>query len=318
MDHIAALKTFCRVVEAGSFARAADSLDLPKPTVTRLIQNLEQEFGSKLLHRTTRRISVTVDGAVVYDRSLGLLADLDDLRASIGDARTSPRGPLRVDLPTSLGMAVVLPALPRFRELYPDIDLSLGLSDRAVDLITDNVDCVVRGGAAIEPSLVARKVACVGRLLCASPDYLRRHGQPLQPEDLANGHVMVRYMSSRSLQVRPVVVQHGDKSAELQSRKQVVFNDNIACVEAAVAGLGVTDAVEFLAIRHLEAGRLLPVLAGWSSPTIPLYVVYPRNRHLAHRVRVFIDWLIELLAGLPLLQRETGVARSVPREADAV
>jgi LysR family transcriptional regulator for bpeEF and oprC len=303
MDKIAAMRAFARVVEAGTFVRAADSMDLPNSTVTRLVQTLEQELGAKLLNRTTRRVTVTGEGAMYYERALRLLGDLDDLEASLSQARASPRGRLRVDLPASLGLSLILPSLPDFCARYPEIELELGLSDRPVDLIADNVDCVVRGGVISDQSLVARRIGEARRVCCASPDYVASHGLPVHPSELQHPqHALVRFVSPRTHQVLPFVLCKGEERFEVQACKGLTVNDTSACVAAAVAGLGVADALEFLAEPHLRSGALLPVLLDWCSEAAPLYVVYPENRHLSNKVRVFIDWVAALFAGMPVLQ----------------
>jgi DNA-binding transcriptional LysR family regulator len=308
MDKIAAMRAFARVVEAGTFVRAADSLDMPNSTITRLVQTLEQELGSKLLNRTTRRVTVTGEGAMYYERVVRLLGELDDLESSLKQARASPRGRLRVDMPAALGISLILPALPDFCARYPEIELELGLSDRSVDLVADNVDCVVRGGLITDQSLVARRIGEARRVCCASPAYLARHGQPATPADLQRHHALVRFVSPRNHQVLPFVLCKGDERFEVQSCKGLAVNDTTACVAAAVAGLGVADALEFQVEAHLRSGTLLPVLADWRSEASPLYIVYPENRHLSNKVRVFIDWVAALFASLPVLQKRADQA----------
>ncbi len=308
MDKIAAMRAFARVVEAGTFVRAADSMDLPNSTITRLVQTLEQELGSKLLNRTTRRVTVTGEGAMYYERAVRLLGELDELESSLKQARASPRGRLRVDMPAALGISLILPALPDFCTRYPEIELELGLSDRPVDLVADNVDCVVRGGVVTDQALVARRIGEARRVCCASPTYLSRHGQPATPADLQQHHALVRFVSPRTHHVLPFVLCKGDERFEVQSCKGLTVNDTTACVAAAVAGLGVADALEFQAEAHLRSGALLPVLVDWRSEASPLYIVYPENRHLSNKVRVFIDWVAALFAGMPVLQKQADQA----------
>lgn len=181
MDQIQAMRIFTRVVEAGTFTRAADSLSLPKATVTKHVQALEERLRVKLLNRTTRRVTVTADGAAYYERTVRLLADLDDIEASMTNARANPLGRLRVDVGTSVAQLLIIPHLAEFQARYPDIQLDLGVSDRTVDLIGDNVDCVIRGGALSDQSLVARRIGNLEFLTVASPDYLARKGTPAHP-----------------------------------------------------------------------------------------------------------------------------------------
>jgi DNA-binding transcriptional LysR family regulator len=181
MDKFSAMQAFVRVVEAGTFTKAADSMGMPKPTVTRLIQTLELSLDTKLLNRTTRKVTVTADGAAYYERAGRLLGEMEELESSMSRAKASPRGRLKVDIPSSLGMAVVIPALPDFYARYPDIQLELGVSDRPIDILAENVDCVIRGGEITDQSLVARRIGEFYLMSCASPAYLKRHGVPAAP-----------------------------------------------------------------------------------------------------------------------------------------
>lgn len=302
MDKFSAMQTFVRVVEAGTFTKAADIMDMPKPTVTRLIQLLEKQLETKLLHRTTRRVTVTPDGAAYYDRAVRLLSELDDLESSMSRAKAAPRGRLRVDIPASAAVALIIPALPDFHAKYPEIQLDLGVSDRPVDLISDNVDCVVRGGTLTDPSLVARRVGEVHMVTCASPEYLKRHGTPKHPDDLEEGHTVVRFASPKTGRPFPFVLTRGDESIEIKARHLVSANDANACVAATLAGLGVSRVITFLAHPHIQSGQLQPILREWTSAPAPVHVVYPPNRHLSLKVRVFVDWIAELFAKHELLQ----------------
>src|SRR5262245_29264418 len=178
MDQIQSIRVFARVVEAGTFTKAAESLDLPKGTVTKLVQQLEARLKVKLLNRTTRRVTVTPDGAAYYERTTRLLNDLDDIEASMTNAQAKPSGRLRVDVGTSVAQQIIIPALADFYRQFPDIQLDLGVTDRPVDLITDNVDCVIRGGDLLEQSLVARRLGNVPLVAVASPAYIKAHGKP--------------------------------------------------------------------------------------------------------------------------------------------
>jgi DNA-binding transcriptional LysR family regulator len=302
MDKLSAMQAFVRVVEAGTFTKAADLLDAPKPTVTRLVQSLEKQLDTKLLHRTTRRVTVTPDGAAYYDRAVRLLGELDDLESSMSRAKAAPRGRLRVDLPASAAMSLIIPALPDFHARYPDIQLDLGVSDKPVDLVSENVDCAVRGGTLTDPSLVARRIGEVQVVTCATPDYLKRHGVPKHPADLEKGHTMVRFASPKTGRFFPVVLTRGSDEVAVNPQHAMSANDANACLALALAGLGVTRVMGFLARPHIASGLLVPVLPEWTSVPAPVYVVYPPNRHLSLKVRVFVDWVAELFAKHRLLQ----------------
>ncbi|HSW05062.1 LysR substrate-binding domain-containing protein [Aquabacterium sp.] len=305
MDKFTAMQAFIRVVEAGNFSKAADTLEMPKPTVTRLIQSLESQLQTKLLNRTTRRVTVTQDGAAYYERALRVLNDIEELESGMSHAKANPRGRLRIDVSASLGCLVLIPALPDFHARYPDIQIDLGVTDRPVDLIGENIDCVLRAGVISDQSLVARRVAEVYYINAASPDYLKRHGRPQHPNDLerGNGHRVVGYFSARTGRMTTMDYVKGDERLEIDGHTLVAVNDSNAYVAAAVAGMGVLQAPSFMLQEHLNRGELEIVLADWCSDPIPLHVVYPPNRHLSAKLRVFVDWVAELFAKHDLLQR---------------
>lgn len=305
MDQLAALRAFIRVVEAGTFTRAAMTLDMPKATVTKLIQSLEAHVRTKLLHRTTRRVTVTPDGAAYYERVVRLLADLDELDGSMTSSQAQPSGRLRVDVGAGLALHVIVPALPRFHARYPDIQLDLGVSDRPVDLIGENVDCVLRGGHLADQSLIARRIGEFRLRLYASPGYLVRYGAPSHPRHLQSEHYLVGYSIPGSGRATPFVFSRDGEVQEIDGRRIVAINDSNAYVAAGVAGLGIIQAPDFMVDAHVTAGRLRRVLDEWDLESIPLYVVYPPNRHVSNRVRVFVDWVAEVIA-------ESGLAQPGP------
>jgi DNA-binding transcriptional LysR family regulator len=304
MDQIQTMRVFARVVEAGSFTKAAESLALPKGTVTKLVQHLEGRLKVKLLNRTTRRVTVTPDGAAYYERTARLLNDLDDIEASMTNAQASPSGRLRVDVGASVARHIVIPALPGFYERYPDIQLDLGVSDRVVDLIGDNVDCVIRAGDLTDQSLVARRIGNLALVTVASPAYLKRHGTPAHPSELEDGrHSTVCFMSSRTGRPHPHIFEKDGETLELTAPYKVALNDSNAHTEAVLAGLGISQTAAFTAAPYLATGEMVEVLPGWTRPAIPVHVVYPPNRHLSARLRAFVDWAAELFAGHPNLGR---------------
>ena len=303
MDQLQSMRMFTRVVEAGSFTKAAESLDVPKGTVTKQIQHLEARLRVKLLNRTTRRVTVTPDGAAYYERTIRLLNDLDDIEASMSNAQANPKGRLRVDIGASVARLIVIPALHTFYARYPDIQLDLGVSDRPVDLITDNVDCVIRGGDLQEQSLVARRIGNIHLVVVASPDYLRRHGTPAHPLDLEKGHRMVNFFSARTGRPYPHEFNRDGERIEIAGNYQLAVNESNALTEAVLAGLGISQLGSFGIAPHLDSGALVRVLTDWKPDPIPVYVVYPPNRHLSAKVRAFVDWAAELFASKPELQQ---------------
>jgi len=293
MDQLLAMRAFSRVVEAGNFTRAADSLDMPNATVSKLVQELEAYLGVKLLQRTTRRVSVTPEGRDYYAKATRVLADLEDIDTSFALARSKPRGHLRIDIGSSTASDVLIPALPDFLERYPDIRIDLGVSDRSVDLISDSVDCVIRGGLLVESSLVAKTIGHADMVTCASPDYLKRYGVPAYPEELRNGHRLIAYISTTTGRAMPFRFEHDGVGTEIKIEHLIGINESNAHVAAGRAGLGIIQTFAYCTRQALNHGELVEVLKEWRPPRFPFHVVYPQNRHLTHRLRVFINWLAE-------------------------
>ncbi|RXZ36288.1 LysR family transcriptional regulator [Oxalobacteraceae bacterium CAVE-383] len=300
MDYFTAVRAFVRVVETGSFIKASDSLHLPRNTVTKLVQSLEAHLRIKLLNRTTRRVSPTTDGAAYYARMSRLIEEWQEVESELASAQARPRGRLRVDMGSLMAMQLVIPALPAFRARYPDLQLDIGVSDRPADLIGDRIDCVVRGGQPTDPSLIARHVGDLPFVLCAAPDYLQRHGTPMHPAELEQGHALVRYFYAGSGRQLPIELSSGDQRHTVQGNYYLAVNDANAALAAGVAGLGILHTLAFGARPHIDAGRLMPLLTDWSSAPVPVSVIYSPNRHLSTRVRVFVDWMIELFDANPL------------------
>lgn len=290
------MQAFVRVVEAGTFTKAADSLDLPKATITRLIQTLETHLRTKLLNRTTRRVTVTPDGAAYYERATRLLTDLEELEGSMTQARVTPRGRIRIDVPGVVGRDMIIPALPEFFARYPDIQIELGVSDRTVDLIGDNVDCVIRGGELTDQSLVARRIGEFHFITCATPEYLRRHGMPAHPRELTEApHRMIGYFSARTGKLMSDAFRRGDETVEVVGNHVLAVNDASGYLNAGLAHLGAMQLTCFMAAPLLKSGQIVRVLEDWQAEPIPVYVVYPPNRHLSSKLRVFVDWVVDLV-----------------------
>ncbi|BDM22084.1 LysR family transcriptional regulator [Pseudomonas sp. LRP2-20] len=296
MDRINAMQAFARVVETGSFTKAADTLNMSKTSVTQLVQQLEAGLRVRLLNRTTRKVNVTADGAAYYERVIRLLADIDDAETSLSSASTAPRGRLRVDVPSPLARLLLIPALPGFYARYPDIQLTLGVSDRIVDIIEENVDCVVRGGEITDQSLVARHVGDLKLGVYATPGYLQRAGTPLHPRELEEGqHRTIGYLWFRTGKALPLVLQQGDDRLEVQGRSALTVDDGNAYLAAGLAGLGVLWLPHYMAKPHLASGELVPLFEDWQLAPMPLYLAFPPNRHVSAKLRLFIDWVMELM-----------------------
>jgi DNA-binding transcriptional LysR family regulator len=297
VDRFDAMKAFARVVEAGSFTKAAETLHMSKTSVTQLVQQLEARLRVKLLNRTTRKVHVTADGAAYYDRVLRLLADVDDAESSLSSASASPRGRLRVDVPSPLARMILVPALPAFHERYPDIQIDMGVSDRTVDLIGENVDCVVRGGKLTDQSLMARRVGELQLRACAAPSYLERAGTPSHPRELQDTHHrIVGFQWARTGKPYPYAMHRDGESIEVQGRYVLAVDDGNAYLAAGLAGLGILWLPDYMCKAHLASGELMPLFDGWRCDRMPLYVAYPPNRHVSAKLRVFIDWVAALMA----------------------
>ncbi|MBL9314911.1 LysR family transcriptional regulator [Klebsiella pneumoniae] len=296
MDRFDAMRAFARVVEAGSFTKAAQTLHMSKTTVTQLIQQLESRLRVRLLHRTTRKLGVTPDGAVYYERVIRLLADMEDAENSLSSAAMTPRGRLRVDVPSPLARLILVPALPAFHARYPDIQIDMGVSNREVDLIGDNVDCVLRGGQITDQSLIARHVGDLQIGVYVAPSYVERLGAPAHPRELQNtDHCIVGFLSSRTSKIDPLVLCSENERIEITGNYVLAVDDGNAYLEAGLVGLGVIALPNYMAAAHQAVGALIPLFTQWRISPMPLYLAFPPNRHVNAKLRVFIDWIVELM-----------------------
>ncbi|WP_180846095.1 LysR family transcriptional regulator [Klebsiella pneumoniae] len=296
MDRFDAMRAFARVVEAGSFTKAAQTLHMSKTTVTQLIQQLESRLRVRLLHRTTRKLGVTPDGAVYYERVIRLLADMEDAENSLSSAAMTPRGRLRVDVPSPLARLILVPALPAFHARYPDIQIDMGVSDRGVDLIGDNVDCVLRGGQITDQSLIARHVGDLQIGVYVAPSYVERLGAPAHPRELQNtDHCIVGFLSSRTSKIDPLVLCSENERIEITGNYVLAVDDGNAYLEAGLVGLGVIALPNYMAAAHQAVGALIPLFTQWRISPMPLSLAFPPNRHVNAKLRVFIDWIVEVM-----------------------
>lgn len=300
MDIVLAMRVFSRVVETKSFARAAETLDMPRARVTVTIESLEAHLKTRLLQRTTRSLNLTPDGAAYYERCVRVLADIDDIESSFLGKERAPRGKLRVDMPGALGRLIVMPALGDFHEDYPEIDLVLGLGDKPLDLMQEGIDCVVRIGTLQDSTLVARRVGVYQGVTVASPGYLEKAGTPRTLAELAN-HRAVNYYWGRTGRIMPFTFETEGKVVEVKMRGSIAVNDAEAHLGSALHGLGIVQGARFMALPYLESGALVEILSQWKPPPLPISAVYPHNRHLSATVRAFIDWIAELFRDSPLL-----------------
>jgi LysR family transcriptional regulator, regulator for bpeEF and oprC len=289
------MQVFVRVVETGGMTRAAESLRLPKATATTLIQQLEAMLGVKLLNRTTRKVSVTTDGAAYYARCVTILADIRETEESLTRRHGSPQGRLRVEVPTLIARLVIVPALPAFFARYPDIDLQLGCSERRADLIEEGIDCAVWSGELEDSTLIARRIGQLYFGTCASPAYLATQGEPHHPDELP-AHRCINHFSPRTGKIFDWVFAKNGVRIQTSLRGHVALDDENSYVAAAEAGLGIAQIPAFVLKEAMERGSLELLLGDWFAEPAPLHAVYPENRHLSSKIRVFVDWIAELFA----------------------
>jgi LysR family transcriptional regulator, regulator for bpeEF and oprC len=301
MNKLQAMEVFVQVVDAGGFTRASEVLQLPKATVSTLVQGLEKALAVKLLNRTTRHVSVTSDGAAYYERCLRILSDVKEAEESLSRNRLNPSGRLRVDTTSSIASDVVIPALPDFFARYPDIQLDLGCSDRPVDLIEEGVDCAIRGGALPDSGLIARRVGVLEFVTAATPAYLAKYGRPTHPKDLAH-HRCLNYFSSKTGKTYDWDFTRGDETFSFAVPASLAVNDATAYMVAGLAGMGLMQMASYMVEPRLASGEVELVLTDWVSAPIPIHVVYPQNRHLSAKVRVFVEWVADLFMANPHLQ----------------
>ena len=300
MDRFDTMLAFTRVVELNSFTKASASLNLPKATVSSQVLALEKRLRVKLLHRTTRHVSVTTDGAAYYERAIRLLNELDETEASVSNATTAPKGRLRVDVPGSVGRRILIPALNTFFARYPEIELEMGCTDRPVDLLHEGIDCVIRGGAVLDESLVARRLGDMPLFNYASPAYIAKHGMPASIADL-DRHTMIHMFSAKTGKIFEFDFLVDGVRTSILGRQRVSFNDLEACVAAALAGLGIVQLPSFMAAEEVAQGKLTILLPETEVEAVPIHILYLQNRHLSTKVRAFVEWVAELLAAGPYI-----------------
>lgn len=295
MDTLETLRSFLRVAELGSFTRAADSLGLPKASVSTAVQRLEARLGTQLLHRTTRRVGLTADGEAFYPRARDQLDDMEDLHGMFQHADAPLRGRLRVDM--SSGVArLLMPRLPEFLARHPQLEVEISGTDRRVDVVREGFDCVLRVGALDDSTLIARPLGTMRIVNCASPAYLAAHGTPQRPDELASAHELVHYVGTLGQRPPGFEYRDGDGYRWLPMRGRVTVNSGDGYTAAALAGLGIIQ-VPLLGVRALlDAGTLVEVVPDLVAEPMPVTLLYARRRHLPRRVALFMDWLAALLA----------------------
>lgn len=293
MDQVKAMKVFVRIYERSSFTLAAQDLNLPRATLTHTLNQFEAWLGTRLLERSTRKVRPTLDGEAYYQRCVQLLAELED--AELAFRGVAPKGLLRVDLHGTLARSFVIPALPQFMARYPDIELSISEADRLVDLISEGVDCVLRAGTLTDSTLIGKRVANLRQITCASPSYLRKYGEPKTLDDLKH-HRAVNYVSRSNAKLFPFQFLVDGQLQEVPIPGAIsVFGAEIYAASA-IAGLGLIQCPHYRMQAQIAQGLIQEVLPDTPPPPMPVSVLYPHNRHMSPRVRVFVDWLGEVFA----------------------
>jgi len=294
MDRFEAMRVFTRVVERRSFTHAADDLGLPRSTVTDAVKQLEARLGIRLLERTTRQVRPTLDGEAYHRRCLALIADLEEAESAFSGAK--PKGLVRLEVQGTLARHFLVPNLPDFFARYPDIELNMSESERWIDMIHEGIDCVLHFGHSPDIDMIERQVVVLERLTCASPDYVERCGKPTDPKAL-DGHRMVGLRSLTTGRLRPMEFVIDGKPHEVPLPATMSVNGTESFLAAALLGFGLVQMPRFHAEKPLAEGTLMQVLSNYPPPSVPVTLLYPRNRQLSPRVRVFIDWMMRVFAG---------------------
>jgi len=298
VNQLLAIKCFARVVETSSFTRAAESIGLPKATVSKLVADLEAYLGVRLLQRSTRQVSVTADGAAYYEGTAKLMRELADFDQGFSGAHVVPRGKIRVDVGGTPARAIIVPALPEFFERYPEVQIDLGIGDRSIDLIDESIDCVIRGGTLTQLSVASRLLGSASWTTCATPGYLKKYGTPKHPDDLKRGHQIIGHHLANTGRSMPAKFQKRSERFEVDGPYLMSVNDASTRAIAGLAGLGILQTLTYVIQENLDRGELIPILEDWRPERYPFHIAYPPNLKLSNRVRVFIDWLVVLFATL--------------------
>jgi DNA-binding transcriptional LysR family regulator len=294
MNRLDAMQSFVRVAELASFTKAADSLGLPKASVSTSIQQLESLLNTRLLHRTTRKVQLTQDGQVYYERCKDLLADMDELEGLFQQGASNLTGRLRVDMPSNMAKMRVIPRLPELLAQHPQLQVEISSTDRRVDVIREGFDCVVRVGKLSDSSLIARPLGKLELLNCVSPDYIAQFGTPQTLDDLAN-HQLVHYVTTLGSKSPGFeYTEEGDVKL-IAMAGNITVNNSDAYSAACLAGFGIAQIPRIGAQDYLAQGKLVEVLKNYRAESMPVSLIYPNRRNLSRRVQVFMDWIATLM-----------------------
>ncbi len=299
MDRLTEMTMFVHTVAEGSFSGAARALRVTPSAVSKQVARLEERLGARLLHRTTRRLSLTEEGRAFHARCAQILAEIEEAETAVTELHAAPRGTLRVAAAVAFTAHQVMPLLPEFLERYPEVHFDLIMTDREVDLVDERIDVAIRFGRLRESTLIARKLAVSRRVICAAPAYLERHGTPRTPGDLARHNCL-------TLSTRPEfnVWEFGERPEDrLRVAGNLELNQADALYDACLAGIGLARVAGYLVEADIKAGRLVPVLEGQLQEASSLHVVYPHRRHLSPKVRAFVDFLVAKFDPVPPWER---------------
>ncbi len=295
MDQLLSLRVFVRVAETRSFTKAAESIGLPKASVSNYVQALENSLGTRLLHRTTRKVSLTQDGMVYLTRCKDLLVNADELSTLFQKSAEELTGKIRVDMSSRMARIRIIPKLPEFLNRYPRVQIELGSTDREVDLINEGYDCVIRAGTLDDSNLVSKKLMDMTIINCASPKYLKQHGTPKTLADLKN-HYLVNYVSNLGEKEERFEYWDGKRFAEVPMKNRVTVNNAESYLAACLAGLGIIQVPKNTLHEALRNKTLIEILPHLRAESMPVSVIYPNRQNLPKRVRVFMDWIVEVLS----------------------
>jgi len=312
MDRFDAMTLFVRIVECRSFTAAAAALDIPRATATHAINELEARLGTRLLERTTRRVRPTAEGEAFHQRCISVLSELDAAESALKPVGENPKGKLRLDLHGTHATRVVLPRIDEFQARYPDIELAISSGDRLVDLVAEGIDCVIRAGTPRDSSLVARRLAVMPEVICASPDYVARFGAPRTLADLT-GHRAVGFFSATSDASYPLELTVDGQTRGFMLDSSISVNDAESYVVCALRGCGLIQVPRFHVEDELADGRLVELMGTWPNPGRVVSAIYPYHRQSSARVRVFIDWVAAIYEdrfGAPRSMKSRPSARS--------
>lgn len=304
MDSLTDIAVFVQVVDSGSFTAAAERLNLSKSVVSKYVTRLEGRLGSRLLNRTTRRLSLTESGRVFYNRSQRGLQELEEAEAEVSRLQSAPRGTLRLNAPMSFGVLHIAPALPAFLASYPELSVDMNLDDRKVDLVEEGFDLAVRISELPDSSLVARRLGPCRHVVCAAPNYLQQHGIPHTPDDLRK-HNIITYQYQESANEWHFLASDGEP-VSVPVSGSVQMNNSLALREALLEEVGIMRTPTFVVGPDIRAGKLQAVLSDYQTSEISIYIVYPQRRHLSPKVRAFVDFMVDRISDPPYWEEKRG------------